>query len=66
MLGRWLDAWIPRLLKLLGLAGVGLSIYLATKDAFDPVLFGGSLTAASGGFVADIASTLRKPVGNDQ
>jgi len=53
MIGNWLDTWIPRLLKLLGLIGVALSIVQSSSGNFDPILFGGSLTAASGGYLGD-------------
>lgn len=52
-LGTLVDAWTPRLLKLLGLGGFALSLVLAGLGAFNPVLLGASLTAASGGFVGD-------------
>lgn len=50
MLGPWLDSWTPRILKILGLAGVALSlVQVAAGGEFQPILFGGSLGAASGG-----------------
>lgn len=52
-LGNAFDAWTPRVLKLLGLAGIAMSLVLAGVGQFIPVLFGGSLMAASGGYVTD-------------
>lgn len=59
--GQWLDDWIPRLLKILGLVGMLLSLvaFVMTKT-FEPILFGGSLTAASGGYLGDALSALSK------
>lgn len=59
MIGNWLDTWIPRLLKLLGLVGVALSIVQAASSNFDPILFGGSLTAASGGYLGDALNAVK-------
>lgn len=53
LVGTWLDLWIPRLLQILGLLGVALSIVQAGFGEFQPVLFGGCLTAASGGFLGN-------------
>lgn len=56
MVGAWLDQWIPRLLQILGLVGVALAlIQFAVSGEFQPLLFGGSLGAASGGSVIDAA-----------
>jgi hypothetical protein len=59
--GRWLDEWTPRLLKILGLLGMLLSLvaYVITKQ-FEPILFGGSLTAASGGYLGDAVNALKQ------
>lgn len=54
-----LDDWTPRLLKLFGLAGVAMSLVLAGFGQFIPVLFGGSLMAASGGYVGDALVSLK-------
>jgi hypothetical protein len=55
----WLDAWTPRLLKLLGLTGFAMSLILAGVGQFNPALFGGSLMAASGGYVGDALHSLK-------
>lgn len=57
--GTGLDAWTPRLLKLLGLIGFGMSLVLASVGQFNPALFGGSLMAASGGYVGDAIHSLK-------
>jgi hypothetical protein len=57
--GAWLDAWTPRLLKLAGIGGIILSMVLAAQGAFQPILFGGSLVAASGGYVGDALNSAR-------
>jgi hypothetical protein len=58
--GSWLDSWTPRILKLLGLAGMAVSIVMGALGSFQPILFGGSLTAASGGFVGDALNVLKQ------
>lgn len=65
VVGEWLDRWTPRLLKLLGLLGFVVSLvgYVVTKT-FEPVLFGGSLTAASGGYVGDALNALKQGKGS--
>jgi hypothetical protein len=60
--GAWIDAWIPRLLKLAGVGGVVLSMVLAAQGQFIPILFGGSLVAASGGYVGDALNSARAEV----
>lgn len=57
--GATFDAWYPRVLKIVGLAGVGLSLVMWTIGQFNPVVFGGCLTIASGGFVGDALSALK-------
>ncbi len=58
--GVWLDEWIPRFLKVLGLGGIAMSLGLYPFGLFDPVLFGGSLGAASGGFLGDAFKATRQ------
>jgi hypothetical protein len=57
--GATLDAWLPRILKLLGLVAFAMSIVMAALGQFNPSLFGGSLVAASGGYVGDALHALR-------
>lgn len=59
--GAWLDEWTPRLLKILGLVGMVMSlIAFAITKQFEPILFGGSLTAASGGYLGDAVIALKQ------
>lgn len=58
-LGAWVDAWTPRFLKVLGASGIAVSIVLFPFGKFDPLFFGGSLTAASGGYFTDALHALK-------
>lgn len=58
-IGSALDAWLPRVLKLLGLVAFAMSIVAFALGEFNPTLFGGSLVAASGGYVGDALHALR-------
>lgn len=62
-LGHWLDSWIPRVLKVLGLVGFGLALVLAGKGDFQPFLLAASLVAATGGYAKDVLSVLKPPSG---
>ena len=59
--GEAFDAWFPRVLKVTALIGFALSIAQAALGEFNPVLFGGSLTAASGGFLGDALNAIKPP-----
>lgn len=54
-----IDVWIARTFKIFGLGGVGLSIVLFPLGKFDPIFFGGCLTAASGGYLGDALHALK-------
>lgn len=58
-IGPAFDAWTPRLFKALGVVGVAVSIVQALVGEFNPVLWGGSLAAGSGGFVGDALVALK-------
>lgn len=59
--GAWLDRWTPRVLKIFGLAGFAMSLAaFAITGRFEPTLFGGSLMAASGGYLGDAFNALRQ------
>ena len=57
--GATFDAWYPRTMKLVGLAGVVSSLILWPFGLFNPVVFGACFTLASGGFVGDALSALK-------
>ena len=59
-IGPWFDRNTPRTLKLIGLVGMTVSIVMAPFGLFIPVMFGGSLMAASGGYVTDAFQVLRQ------
>lgn len=57
--GVWLDRWIPRVLKVLGLAGFALVLIVyAQTRTLEPVLLGASLAVASGGYLKDAARAM--------
>lgn len=59
-IGAAFDAWTPRVLKALGLVGFAVAIAMPVLGGeFIPVLFGGSLMAASGGVVGDALNALK-------
>lgn len=63
-IGAAVDAWTPRVLKVLGLIGFGAAITTPMLGgAFDPTMFGGSLIAASGGYVGDALNALKSDKG---
>lgn len=59
-MGSAFDEWAPRVLKALGLVGFGVAIVMpVVGQPFLPALFGGSLVAASGGYLGDAYNALK-------